>query len=544
MKDYKINIKRAGLIQKSGGAVAVKSTIDIVTAQTPWDAAHKYLDKTDLSSETIEFIEPEIDNTIFSNRNEQELVLKSGADGYLESWPRPPQGADSFVWHLGEKFSQLAKARDTVWEKLKTEKCIRIAHVDTGYQEGHPSLPKNLQTGISFIDDERGQPAIDNKRGTMAEQEGHGTATMSLLAGREVLKESTGGKYEGFFGAIPFAEILPIRICDTVALIRSNSFVNAIEYAIAQKCEVLSMSMAGAPTRDWADAVNKAYEAGLVLVTAAGNSFTKGFARALPKRVLYPARWERVIAATGVAADQNPYIFGAPRLTLKSAGGETMQGNYGPPSAMKNALAAYTPNTTWATMGDSGNGIYFSLDGGGTSSATPQVAAAAALWICYNREKLNALVGTNPGDQWKRVEAVKFGLFNSANRDYKEWETYYGRGVLKAFDALETFPAEDDLKKANEAKVGLNGFLDLFGLLLRLKDKKRDEQEIRNEMYVTEFIQAAHNDPSLHFLLDYDEDKIWSEADKQRAIEIIENSQQVSSALKEKVRSLQQIEHE
>lgn len=70
--------------------------------------------------------------------------------------------------------------------KIGSDKCrIKIAVIDTGYQPGHPALPQLLNSGISFLDGENGMPAIDKDAGTKTEQNGHGTATMSLLAGKK-----------------------------------------------------------------------------------------------------------------------------------------------------------------------------------------------------------------------------------------------------------------------------------------------------------------------------------------------------------------------
>ena len=62
--------------------------------------------------------------------------------------------------------------------------------------------------------------------------------------------------------------------------------------------------MGGLPSQAWADAANKAYEAGIVVVCAAGNNFG-GLPTSL---VVYPARFDRVIAACGVMADKTPYL--------------------------------------------------------------------------------------------------------------------------------------------------------------------------------------------------------------------------------------------
>src|SRR3954452_25017443 len=61
-----------------------------------------------------------------------------------------------------------------------------------------------------------------------------------------------------------------------------------------------------------------------------------------PKVVVYPARYPRVIAVTGVMANLNPYA----ELT-----GKALVGSFGPDSVMKDAIAAFTPNIPWARFG-------------------------------------------------------------------------------------------------------------------------------------------------------------------------------------------------
>src|SRR4029453_18961556 len=59
-------------------------------------------------------------------------------------------------------------------------------------------------------------------------------------------------------------------------------------------------------------------------------------------------------------------------------GASTPEGGFGPASAMNAAVAAYTPNIPWARFGCR---TAVRLNGEGTSAATPQVAAAVALWF-------------------------------------------------------------------------------------------------------------------------------------------------------------------
>ena len=103
--------------------------------------------------------------------------------------------------------------------------------------------------------------------------------------------------------------------------------------------------------------MNRAYETGVVIVAASGNNFSGGVVAS----VVYPARFNRVIAACGMVSDHSPYY-----RFLKFT---HMQGNFGPASKMKTAIGAYTTNMPWA---DRGCHQLIMENGEGTSSATPQ----------------------------------------------------------------------------------------------------------------------------------------------------------------------------
>jgi len=535
MHDIKLLIDNPELQVK--GVIVKGNNEVIVNAKNPWDAAHQYRETMQL--DTV-YVEPEIEQNIFEIEETEALVFKSNKPHYLANWPKPPVINDHFVWHLLEDYSELRKASEKVWGKIKKEKCIKIAHIDTGYQPEHPALPKYLDPGISFVKGEEGKAALDTTRNTLGEQDGHGTATMSILAGKKIYFNEKGISYEGYFGGIPFAEIIPIRISDTVALIRSQNFVKALNYAIKEGCEVISMSMAGAPTKEWAKAVNLAYEKGITIVTAAGNSWNKGAKRLLPKRLLYPARWDRVIAATGVTSNHYPYIFNA-QLHLKSEGGENMQGNYGPKKVMQNAIAAYTPNTPWATMNEAKDNVLFRFDGGGTSSATPQVAAAAALWLSFYKAEINEQIKSED-DLWKKVEAVKHALYNSADKTtYNDWKKYYGKGILKADKALAVFPSFENLEIAKKARASLNGILDFLGIMLRVKTTEtyiKTPEDIKKEMLSTELLQELHSNPELHEYLDVEDDQSFTDSQKQELKKRLLASPNTSQTLKKFINTL------
>jgi len=181
------------------------------------------------------------------------------------------------------------------------------------------------------------------------------------------------------------------------------------------------------------------------MVTAAGNTWTSGVMKPLPDTLMYPARFDRVIAATGVTATQTPYrneFNEGEDIVSRDKGSPNMGSCAGPASAMKTAIAGYTPNVAWAGTWNGKDENFFTRKGGGTSSATPQIAAAAALYIHKYKTELDKIAPKNiPGTSWKRAEIVRQALFISAKKSKtKLYNSYFGKGRLKAMKALKLTP--------------------------------------------------------------------------------------------------------
>jgi subtilisin family serine protease len=465
------------------------------TTENAWDEAYALVKE----NPNVRFAEPNIASPYLKIDSKR----SNDKNEYLKNWPKPDVIETEFIWHLDDNHSQLQKASTTVLKNNSAT--VRIGHIDTGYRE-HVSTPKNLMKdlGVSFVKDEFGKnKGIDKfKSGSIAEQDGHGTATLALLAGSKVPAEKDYPASSITFGGVPFAEVIPIRICETVFnSFSANDVARGIDYAVDCGCEVITMSMAGYPTKRVAEAVNRAYLNGVVIVTAAGNNFTSGISKLAPKAILYPARFDRVIAATGACCNGEPYDLDVNSwYQSRMAGGEQMQGNWGPQSAMKTALAAYTPNLAWAAFDEGSN---FLRSGGGTSSSTPQIAAGAALWIAHNREKIEA---SKIDKSWKKVEAVRAALFSTADKSYPAYRQYYGNGILRAYDALEAFDFTkvNELQSSNKAKVGFLGLIDFFSGWFRSKSATKDaitmditDFDGLKEMVSLELLQLIHIDPAL-----------------------------------------------
>jgi hypothetical protein len=399
--------------------------------ENPWDVCHS-LPRQGFGvagAPAPEFAEPDLEQRwITGGDAELGMALSRSCDSVNPQREDFPLDAGNPYWFRDSGHSQFDAAIAAVGGPQVAAK-VRIAHFDTGYDPDHHTLPKRLRRDIArnFVDDGAPDDASDRTGGPLANL-GHGTGTLSILAG-------TGQPGESLLGGAPFAEVVPVRVANRVVLFRNSAIAQAFDYvhllnAIGpNRVDIITMSMGGLASQAWAEAVNALYEQGVFIVTAAGNNFGN-----LPTRhIVFPARFDRVVAACGVMEDGRPYADLEIRL---------MAGNYGPQSKMKTAIAAPTPNVPWARLGCSD---VIDFDGQGTSAATPQVAAAAALWL----QKHRAAVDAYP-NAWMRVEAIRSALFGAAQENPQDIKRQ-GRGALRAQAALAKQPATASALRKTDA---------------------------------------------------------------------------------------------
>src|SRR5215210_177007 len=182
---------------------------------------------------------------------------------------------------------------------------------------------------------------------------------------------------------------------------------------------------------------------------------------------------------------------------------------------MQTAIAAYTPNTPWAEMGCRN---VVSMNGGGTSSATPQ-AAAAALWCQHRPPPTNF-------ERWQRAEAVRHPLFTSADKTPPDRLKYFGQGLLRARGTLEV-AFDTSRPKAQKDNV----WFPLFNLLAGF-----DELSFaRRRMLEVEAAQLAGSSPQIIEVLpdpDVPPEQIPAD-DRQRILEALQRHRSASSTLRD-----------
>ena len=430
------------------------STTEEVDQVNGWELCHQMMTGgLGLAPGSVEFAEPDLEQRwIFGTESQSLMAATASCEKAQDPDSRLPVG-DGFYWFRDQSHSQLQAARDEVGQPASR---VRIAHFDTGYDPTHITKPQFLRTDLQRnFEDGDPNDATDSSDGAFNNL-GHGTGTLGILAGATI---------DGFpLGGAAFLDVVPVRVANSVVLFSNSSIAKAFDYVHSlsnnpnTQVQVITMSMGGLASQAWADAVNALYELGVFIVTAAGNNFGN-----FPTRnIVYPARFKRVIAACGVMADGRPYAD----LNIR-----IMAGNYGPEKKMKSALAAYTPNTPWARMGCS---QLVDRDGRGTSSATPQIAAAAALWIQKHKSKWDTY-----SQGWMRVEAVRKALADSAHLESRKLSERLGRGIIRAKSALGQNPAkESDLKKEDKDSVSFPFLRVITGLGIAAPDPRQQMLEL------------------------------------------------------------------
>jgi hypothetical protein len=423
-----------------------------------------------------------LSNLRAQTRGPVELQVNQGRSG---GWPAPARGDGNAAWHLGPRvpgasgreYSQLALARERLHGAGKSEAGIRIGIIDNGFSKRNLGTPEHIEQDQfgDALEWTRVTPLGAVKNGKVeqglsepgAYGSSHGTGTIGLLAGRNVsIKSAKGGGtvYEGYLGGAPDATIVPVRVAPWVFSIETSSMAYAIDYASRVKhCDVISMSHGGAPSEAWVDAVNAAYDRGTAMFAAESNFLSLSPAPFppfpllfVPSSPVYPAGFRRVMGVTGATSDDTTYAQASFWRILTHLSGNLMRGSYGPDGfrrpfhtqAVPDAssvgrmgllraypIAAYSPNTPWlhaSTKKDPGD-ARVDLNGAGTSAATPQAAAAAALWMAMHK-------GEFTSREWhsgRKAEAAYLALLSTAQRHGVKPDPYLGAGILRADEALK-----------------------------------------------------------------------------------------------------------
>lgn len=282
---------------------------------------------------------------------------------------------------------------------------VVVAVVDTGiacinndHSKGLDDLP-SCEGGYNFV----------NNSSDAQDQNGHGSHCAGTIA--QLTNNNHGGA-----GLAPCVKLMPVKVLGSNGSGTMEGVAEGIRFAADNGANVISLSLGSAfPSNIVEDAVNYAYDKGVVVVAANGNSGGS---------IGYPAAYPNVIAVSAVDSKDKIANF-------SSRGPQT-------------AIAAPGVNILQQTIcegsdGTDGCGEFKAFNG--TSMATPHVSAAAALLV---------------GQGITEPSAVRAKLQSTA--DAKKDANLYGAGILRADSAVKSTILSHTIIKL----VALFGFIFLM----------------------------------------------------------------------------------
>jgi minor extracellular serine protease Vpr len=187
--------------------------------------------------------------------------------------------ADSVPWiNASDVWLLLDSQGDNV-----TGKGVVVAVLDTGVDYRHPDLGGGKGTGYKVV---TGHDYVNDDLDPM-DDDGHGTQMAGIIAANGDLK-----------GVAPDATLLAYKVLDSSGAGDTSATIAAIEAAIKEGADIISMSLGGildTTNQPLAEAINRALDAGVIVVAAAGNDGP------LIGSIRDPGSYERVITvgATG-----------------------------------------------------------------------------------------------------------------------------------------------------------------------------------------------------------------------------------------------------
>lgn len=277
----------------------------------------------------------------------------------------------------------------SAWDVTTGSEDVIVAVLDTGVDLDHPDLKENIWNNFleipgngldddknGYIDDVRGWNFVDGTNdpspqfgiGANATGINHGTLVSGIIGA--VGDNSTLGT-----GVAWKVRIMPLRVLDSKGTGNASTVEYAIDYAVRNGAKILNLSFVGTERSITLDrAIERAYNAGVLVVVAAGNNSTNGTNGIdMDANPVYPA-------CSDGPAGENWVLAVAALDTLDQ---KLAFSNYG------NCVDLVAPglgifNTTYHDLNSADYQTPFGGPWRGTSMAAPQVAGAAALVAAFD----------------------------------------------------------------------------------------------------------------------------------------------------------------
>jgi len=289
---------------------------------------------------------------------------------------------------------------------------MKVCIVDSGYDLGHQDLPSSGITGND------GYGSV-NSGNWYEDRDGHGTHVAGTIA-------ALGGNNLGVVGVSPSGNL---RLHIVKVFNNSGNWAYGSDLVMAiQQCRdagstVINMSLGGggASTTE-RNAMDAAYQSGVLVVAAAGNSGSSALS--------YPASYDSVVSVAAVDSSGNRQVeVAAPGVGVRST----------------------TPGSTYASYN-------------GTSMATPHVSGVYALVWSQHRQctaqQIRKVVNSTAEDR------------GSPGRD-----NYYGFGIVKAKRASDLIAQKGCDASGGGGNAQERTYQNLSARRLGLSERRRAQRQ-------------------------------------------------------------------
>ena len=271
-----------------------------------------------------------------------------------------------------------------------------IAILDTGIDETHPDLKGKLIAGKNFTKDGDADHTQDIY--------GHGTHVAGIAAA-----ETNNG-----IGVVGVAfpaniKIMPVKVLGDDGCSDTGSVANGIKYAADNGANVINLSLGGRGSETLKNAVNDAWDKGVLIAAAAGND---GGGR---KR--YPASYSNVMSVAATNYNDNAASFSNfnDEIDISAPG--------------VNVFSTF-PTYKFVLETKYGRSQDYDL-GSGTSMAVPHIVGLAGLLFAQDDTRTNVQVRTI-------IEETADDLGTEG------WDRHFGWGRINVYNALSYSPCSSD----------------------------------------------------------------------------------------------------
>lgn len=262
---------------------------------------------------------------------------------------------------------------------ITTGNLVKVAVLDTGISLSHPDLKANIMNGTNIIDSKK----------SADDDNGHGSHVAGIIA---ALNNTIG-----VVGVAPNSRLYPVKVLDSTGNGYISNIIKGIQWCINNNIQVINLSM-GTSTDNQAlhDAVIQAYNKGIIIVAASGNSPFQP--------VLYPAAYPEVISVSAIDASKNIASFCTNGKIDLCAPGVDIYSTY--------------TGTSYATLS-------------GTSMATPYVSGVTALLLSIpSKCDLNNDGTVTTDEVFRKLENTSVDLGQAG------YDSTYGYGMVDAYNSI------------------------------------------------------------------------------------------------------------